>query len=404
MEIRSRGAWWAVAALVLATLTGGFDITVLNVALPTIGSQLGAGTTALQWMVNAYVLVFACLILPMGAAGDRWGRRRVLLGGLALFTAGSVLAAWAGSAALVIAARAVMGVGMAMVLPMTLATLAVLFPSPQERSRAVAAVIAATGLGVPLGPLVGGWLLERYWWGSVFLINVPIAIAALAAIAVLVPESADPAPPRADFTGAALGVAGLAGFTYAVIETPLRGWGSPAVLTTLGAGLALLAALVAWERRTDHPLIDGALFRHRSFAAGSGAAALAGVALFALLFVIPMYLQLVRGHPPMATGLRLLPVVLGLVVGAASGEATSVGSIFRDIVVRVTRLSDDGSRAFTEQGTIDLQRGQLPDETPASRDRLHGLLRGIGPGDVLAGSGWTDPRNGQRYLLIPATA
>lgn len=320
MEARSRGAWWAVAALVLATLTGGFDITVLNVALPTIGSQLGANTTALQWMVNAYVLVFACLILPMGGAGDRWGRRRVLLGGLALFTAGSVLAAWAGGAAVVIAARAIMGVGMAMVLPMTLATLAVLFPSPPERSRAVAAVVAATGLGVPLGPLVGGWLLERYWWGSVFLINVPIAIVALAAIAVLVPESADPAPPRADFTGAGLAVAGLAGFTYAVIEAPLRGWGAPAVLSTLLAGLGLLAVLVAWERRTDHPLVEGALFRDRSFAGGSGAAALAGVALFALLFVIPMYLQLVRGHPPMGTGLRLLPVVLGLVVGAAAGD------------------------------------------------------------------------------------
>lgn len=315
-----RGGWWAVAALVLAALTVGFDITILNVALPTIGAELQVGTSALQWMVNAYVLVFACLILPMGAAGDRWGRRRLLLAGLVVFTAGSVLAAWSTTAGLVVGARALMGVGAAAVLPMTLATLTSLFPSPADRSRAVAVVIAATGLGVPLGPLVGGFLLERYWWGSVFLINVPLAAAALLAIAALVPESADPAPPPADFPGAVLAVAGLAGLTYAIIEAPQQGWGAPAVLATLAAGLVLLAGLIRWESQTTHPMIEGALLRNRAFAMGSAAAAVAGLALFALLFTIPLYLQLVQGHTPMGTGLRLLPVVLGLVIGAGAGD------------------------------------------------------------------------------------
>lgn len=221
--------WWALLPLVLAVLTLGFDITILNVALPTIAEQLGGDTGGLQWMVNAYVLLFAGLMLPFGALGDRYGRKRLML-----FAAASLLAAWAGTVGLVVAARAVMGIAAAILTPLALAVLPVLFPQPGERAKAISIVVAAMGAGTPLGPLVGGWLLEHFWWGSIFLINVPVAILALTATIVLLPESRDPQPRPADLPGALLSVAGLLALVYGIIEAPRRGWGEPPVLAALG--------------------------------------------------------------------------------------------------------------------------------------------------------------------------
>lgn len=274
-------------------------------------------------MVNAYVLVFASLILPLGSAGDRWGRKRLLVAGLLVFAAASAAASFATSGGAVIAARAVMGVGAAATLPLTLAALTALYPDAAQRSKAVSVVVAATGLGVPLGPIMGGYLLDRYWWGSIFLVNVPVALLAAAAILVVVPESRDPAPPGTDFVGALLAVAGLASFTYGVIEAPTRGWGSAPVLGTVMGGLLLLSTFAWWERHTASPMVDSLLLHDRRFVGGSVAAAVAGLTLFGLLFVVPLYLQFLGSHDALGTGLRLLPVIGGLVIGAALGDAVA---------------------------------------------------------------------------------
>src|SRR5439155_9382948 len=235
--------WWALAALVLAMLTLGFDTTILNVALPTLATRLHAGTGELQWMVDAYVLTFAGLLLPAGLLGDRYGRRRLILAGLVLFGAASAVSAYAASAGQLIAARAVMGVGAAILTPIMLALLPVLFP-PAEQPKAVAFAAMGMGAGLPLGPIIGGFLLRHFWWGSVFLINVPIVLLALVAVALLVPESKDPAARRLDLTGAVVSTAGLVALVYGIIESPTKGWSDPLVLGSTGVGVVLLAGFV----------------------------------------------------------------------------------------------------------------------------------------------------------------
>ncbi|MEJ3746587.1 DHA2 family efflux MFS transporter permease subunit [Actinomycetes bacterium KLBMP 9797] len=312
--------WWAVGAMVLAVLTVGFDVTILNVALPTLGAEIQATTSELQWIIDAYVVVFAGLLLPAGALADRYGRRVFILAGLALFGAASALASFATDPAQLIAARAIMGVGGAILVPVTLATLPALFPGAAERRKAIAALTAAAGAGVPLGPLVGGYLLDHFWWGSVFLVNVPVVGLALIAVALLIPESRDRSTGRIDLLGAALSTLGLGALVYGIIEGPSRGWGDPAVVVGLAAGAALLAAFVGWQTWTRHPLVDLNLFRSRRFLLGSVVATLAAFALFGLLFVLPQYLQVVRGHDAFGTGLRLVPMMAGLIVAAKVAE------------------------------------------------------------------------------------
>ncbi|MCZ7379896.1 MFS transporter [Micromonospora sp. WMMC250] len=303
----------------LAALTLGFDITILNVALPTIAGELSAGTDVLQWIVNAYVLVLAGLMLTCGALGDRYGRKRLLLIGLVLFAASSAAATWATEAEVVIAARAVMGLGAAIILPVAFAVLPALF-SAQERGRAVALVVLGTGVGIPLGPLIGGYLLENFWWGSIFLINVPMAIAAALAIAALLPESRDPHPPRPDVAGGLLSTAGLVTLVYGIIEGPGRGWDDPLVVGALAVAAVTLTAFVMWELRTAEPMIDLRLFGKPQFLWGSIAGVLVTFGLLGMLFVVPQYLQLVVGFDAFETGLRLLPMIGGLVIGAPTGE------------------------------------------------------------------------------------
>src|SRR5256886_9027096 len=218
--------WWALAALVLSVLVIGCDTTILNVALPTLGGAIHATNSQLQWIVDAYVLVFAGLLLPAGALGDRYGRKLLLMIGLALFGGASVFGALVVSPGQLIAVRAVMGIGAAILTPIVMAVLPVLF-TEKERGKAIAVVTAGIGLGLPLGPLVGGYLLKHFWWGSIFLVNVPAAALALLAVALLIPESRDPAGRRVDVTGGLLSTIGLVAFVYGVIEVPDKGWRSP---------------------------------------------------------------------------------------------------------------------------------------------------------------------------------
>jgi EmrB/QacA subfamily drug resistance transporter len=320
--------WWALAALVVAVLTVGFDITILNVALPTISSELSASTAELQWMVNAYVLVLAGLMLACGALGDRWGRKRLFMIGLVLFAAASAAAAWADTAAVVIAARAGMGVGAAIILPVAFAVIAVLF-EPRERGKAVSVAVVGIGVGIPLGPIIGGWLLEHFWWGSIFLINVPMAVLGLVAVAVLLPETRDPLPRRPDVPGGLLSTAGLVIVVYGLIEAPSRGWSDGLTLAALAAGALLLGAFVVWERRTADPMIDLQLFGRPQFLWGSVAGVLVTFGLLGMLFVVPQYLQLVVGYDAFGTGQRLLPMIGGLVVGAPIGERLAARTSYR---------------------------------------------------------------------------
>ncbi|NUP16356.1 MAG: DHA2 family efflux MFS transporter permease subunit [Streptomyces sp.] len=303
--------WWALGALVACMLTLGFDMTILNVALPTMAADLGAGTGEQQWMADAYIVVFAALMLPAGLLGDRFGRRLMLITGLGIFLAGSLVGALAGDVNAVIASRAVMGVGAALVTPLSLSVLPILF-GPQERAKAVGIASAASALGLPLGPIIGGWLLNHFWWGSVFLINVPMAAIGIAACVFLLPETKDPASPRVDTVSTALAASGLGVLVYAIIEAPTRGWGDPLVLAMLAASVVLIAALVLRERRVERPMLDMTLLAHRGFLFNTIAATLVTFVLSGLLFVLPPYLQAVLGHDALGTGVRLLPMMGGL--------------------------------------------------------------------------------------------
>lgn len=307
--------WWALIAIVLTTLVLGFDLTILNVALPTLAADLDAGTSELQWIIDAYVLVFAGLLLPMGALGDRFGRRRLLVIGLALFGAASALAVLATGSGQVIVARSLMGVGAAIMMPLTAATIPVMF-SDDERPKAIALLTMGMGIGLPLGPIIGGYLLEHFWWGSIFLINIPAAVIALVAVVTLIPESRSTRPKAIDLGGGLLSTGGLTLFVFGVVEAPVRGWTDPLVLGPLAGGLALLAAFVVVEKRLAEPMLDLGLFRRARFAWGTAASTIATFSLAGLLFVLPQFLQVVRGFDALEVGLRLLPLIAGLFFGA----------------------------------------------------------------------------------------
>ncbi|WP_425572830.1 MFS transporter [Streptomyces blastmyceticus] len=307
--------WWALGALVACMLVLGFDTTILSVALPAMSTRLGADTGQQQWMANSYLVVFAALMLPAGLLGDRYGRRRMLITGLTVFLGGSLLGTVADSPGQVIAARSVLGVGGALIMPLALSVLPALFP-PEERTRAVGLVSAASALGMPLGPVVGGWLLDHYWWGSIFLINVPLALVGILACVFLLPETSAPSSPAVDPLSTGLAVTGLGAFVFALNEGPTRGWTSATVLGTLAASALLLASLVGRERGRSRPMLDLTLLRHRGFLWNTAAASLITFTFMGLLFVLPTYLQVVKGQDAFGTGLRILPMMGGLLVAS----------------------------------------------------------------------------------------
>src|SRR6201995_4317735 len=295
--------------LCLSLLIVVIDNTILNTALPTLARVLHAGTSALQWITDAYTLCFAALLIPAGALGDRYGRGRLLLGGLAVFAGGSALAAFASGTGTLITARVVMGLGAAFVMPATLSILNSVFP-PKERPQAIAAWSAVTGAGVLIGPTLGGLLLDHFWWGSVFLINVPLAAVALIGVLLVVPETAEPSRQRFDLLGVALIAGSLFALVDAIIEAPDRGWLATTTLAELTGALAGLAVCVWWELRIPNPLIDLRVFRNRAFSAAAGSVTVIFFALFGGLFVLTQYLQLVHGYSPLSAGIRALPFAI----------------------------------------------------------------------------------------------
>jgi EmrB/QacA subfamily drug resistance transporter len=316
--------WAALGAITLGVLAVGLDVTVLSVALPTLAVALRASESDLQWFSAAYALTLAAGMLPAGVLGDRFGRKRVMLGAMVLFGAGSVACAIAPSPIAFIAARAVLGVAGAALVVMALSVLTVLF-SKEERPRAVGIWAAANFLALPLGPILGGWLLTHYWWGWVFLMNVPVAVVGLIAVIALVPESRAPERPALDPAGMLAASVGLAATTYGLIELGRNGWTDPGSLAILAVGLAVVVGFFLWERRLTlrpggRPLIDLSLFAARGFTWGVILAALGGLALIGLIFTMPQYAQGVQGVDPQGAGLRLLPVIIGLVAGAVPAD------------------------------------------------------------------------------------
>ena len=314
--------WWMLAVTCLSVVVINLDLTILNIALPDISGALLAGTDDLQWLVDAYALVFAGIVVPAGILGDRVGRKRVLLGGLAVFLAASLWCALSVSAGELIAARAIMGLGAGAVFPLSLALVSAAF-GDDDRPTAVGVLAAAVAVALPLGPVLGGFLLEHFSWSSVFWVNVPAVCLALATGAVLMPESRNPAAPPLDVPGVVLSTGSVVCLVWGFNEGPERGWGAAPAWGLLAGSAVLLGAFVWRQRRTLHPLIDPALFRDRRFSWGTAATVAVSVALFATLFVFPQYLQSVVGDDPMAAGLRLLPMMGGLLV--AGGLAGPLG-------------------------------------------------------------------------------
>src|SRR5437763_9511496 len=256
--------------LCLAALIINIDVTIVNVALPSLVRELGATTTNLQWVVDAYTLVFAALIRAAGSTSDRVGRKGILLAGLGVFALGSMAGSLASTPNQLIAARAVMGIGAAGIFPATLSLIANVFTERKERAKAIGLWGATTGIGVATGPIVGGWLLEHFWWGSVFVFMVPIAAVVAALVAWTVPTSRDPNIRPIDGPGLLLSSAAMATLIFAIIQAPDWGWGSASTLATIAAGLILLAVFIVVERRTALPMMDVNLFRNPRFTAASG--------------------------------------------------------------------------------------------------------------------------------------
>lgn len=316
-----RRRWLALAVLCLSLLLIVVDNTIVNVALPTLQRELGATTSQLQWIVDAYILVFAGLLLTGGSLGDRFGRKRALTLGLLLMAGASTLSAVSGTAGQLIATRALLGVGAALVMPATLSILTNIFTDPVERGRAIAIWAGTAGMAVAIGPVTGGWLLQDYWWGAVFLVNIPVIAIALAAGARLLPESRDERASRLDVVGALLSILGLTTLIWTIIEAPEAGWTGVQTLAGGAVAVALLVAFVAWERRVEHPLLDVTFFRNARFSAASAAITLTFFAMFGSFFLLTQYLQLVLGFTALQAGVRLLPVAGAMVVIAPASAA-----------------------------------------------------------------------------------
>ncbi|HLH84810.1 MAG TPA: MFS transporter [Trebonia sp.] len=319
--------WWAMAAISVSVLVVGLDLTVLSLALPTIAAALHATTGDLQWITDSYSLVIAALILPAGLLGDRYGRKKVLLAALVVFLASSVWCAYSASIGELIAARAVLGIGAAAVFPLALSAIPVMF-GEEERQRAISVMAGAVIVAYPVGPILGGSLLNHFWWGSVFLINVPVVAIALVAIALWLPESRAGKRPGLDPPGIVISGAGLTGLTYGFIKAGQDGWTDSAALATIAAGAVVLAAFAAWERMVARggvrqPLVDLSLFRVVGFRWGTILMTLVSFALFGLMFTVPQYFQEVRGATPLGSGVRMLPLIGGLLFGMAAGGRLS---------------------------------------------------------------------------------
>lgn len=316
--------WAVLAVLCLSLLVIVVDSSIVNVALPTLARTLHASTPSLQWVADAYTLAMAGLLLSLGSLGDRIGRHRTLAGGLVVFGAGSAFAGLSGSAGTLIAARVVMGIGAAAIMPATLSILTNVFTVSSERARAIALWSAVSGLGVAVGPTLGGWLLEHFSWGSIFMVNLPIVAVALVAGRRYVPASKDPNPKAMDPIGLVTSIAGVVALVDAVIEAPSYGWLSARTLGVAAAGVAILGAWVFFELRSSHPMVDLRVFRNARFSAASFAVTMIFLALFGWLFLFTQQMQFVLGYDSLQAGVRALP--FALTIGVLSQPAAKLAA------------------------------------------------------------------------------
>ena len=390
--------WLILAVVLIAALAINVETTIVNVALPTLNTALGASTSGLQWIVDAYNLSFAALVLAGGTVGDKFGRRGTLIAGLALFAASSVGAALCTSTGPLIGMRLIMGMASALIYPTTLAIITDTFRVARQRAAAIGIWGAVTGLGVAIGPILGGALLESFWWGSLFLALAPIALMAAVGTAALVPRSARDETSRLDRGGLLLSVLMLGALVYTVIEAPDRGWKSS--FTIGGFALAIAAAIgfAWWERRTHEPLIDLRLFTNLRFSAASGAVTVAFFALFGFIFLITQFFQLLQGYGPLETGVRILPVALSIAVGSILGTRIAVTRVGTKAVVVtgllmlaaaffwVTRINIDVSY-LEVAGQMVLLGGGLGLTTAPATDSIMGVVR---PEQAGAGSAVND--------------
>ncbi len=379
----------AVTCLALGTVVAA--MASLNVALPSLASDTRASQTSLSWVIDAYSLVFASVLLVGGALGDRFGRRRALLAGLAVFGLGSAAAPFTTSVHTLIGLRAVLGIGAALVMPATLSTITSTFPR-ERRAAAVSVWAAVAGASAVVGLLASGMLLELWSWRAVFALNVVLAAFALLGTAVLVPDSADPEAPRIDVAGAAFTVVGFGALVYSIIEAPERGWGDPWTLTGIALGLAALAGFVSWELRIENPLLDPRLFAKPAFAAGTSSICLQFFAFFGFIFVAMQYLQLVRGDSALIAAVSVLPLaaammpcarLVPLVVRHAGARACCVTGLLLVAagLVVLSRLSGSSSYWLIVAGLVPLGAGMGLAMTPATSavtDSLPPALQGVG--------------------------
>ena len=396
--------WMALGVLCLSLLLVVVDNTIVNVALPTLNRDLGADTTDLQWIVDAYTLVFAALLLTMGHLGDRFGRRRALQVGLVLFALTSGLAALSTTSGQLIGARALMGIGAALIFPATLAILVNVFTDAKERAAAIGIWTGMVGVAVAIGPVVGGFLLEHFAWGSIFVVNIPVVVIALVLGAVLLPESRDPKVGSMDYIGLVLSAGGVGLIVWAIIEAPQRGWLSTGIAAALVGGAALLMVFVVVERRLLHPMLDVRLFKNARFSAASLSITTAFFALFGFIFLITQFLQFVQGYSPLQAGLRTLPfavatgvmsplgivlmhrfgskviVTLGLVVMAAGfviAATISVDSPYVGVVVLSMVTIAAGLGLATSPATESIM-GALPPEQAGAGAAVNDTTRELG--------------------------
>ena len=310
-----RRRWWILSVLCLSLMIVFVGNSSLNVAIPTLARELGATESQLQWVVAAYSLVFAGLLLTSGALGDRFGRKGVLQAGLVVFLVACVMATMSTEMWQLIGCRALMGVGAALIMPSTLSILVNVFP-PHERTKAIAVWAAVTGAAGAVGPVASGLLLNHFWYGSVFLINVPIVATALAAGAFIVPKSRDPEEARLDPVGAVLSIIGIVAVVYGLIEAPEKGWTSTVTLVAFGIGLVVLTLFALWELHTDEPMLDVRFFENRAFSTGTAGMILIFMSMFGVMFLLTQYFQLILGYSPLGAALRLLPMAPIMVVVA----------------------------------------------------------------------------------------
>ncbi len=308
--------WFTLGTLCISLLIIVMDNTILNVAIPSMIDELGATNSQVQWIVDGYTLVFAGLLLTTGSLGDRFGRKLALRTGIIIFATGSALSALSGTPNQLIAARCLMGVGGALIMPSTLSILTNVFRDPRERGRAIAIWAGFSGLGVAIGPVIGGILLAHFSWSSVFWVNLPIAVVAIVLGIFFVPESKDPTAPKLDPLGAGLSIVGLGALLFAIIEGPTEGWGSATVLTAFVIGIVGVACFILWERYTDHPMLDMSFFKNPRFTAANLAITLTFFAMFGSMFLMTQYWQFVHGYTPLQAGVRLIPFAMAMMITA----------------------------------------------------------------------------------------